>query len=621
VDQFRHFDDEANNMISSLHLDADDEPRRSMGATSRANSVRFDETANTNHFSHTSRASGDFMLRTSSALSGLQLGERSMSYKSEGRASSQHSLRSVASGRANSLNMDLAYGEAMRSPLDTPGFAPGLALLGAVPAIIRCWMNTNFKHDALLYAAVCSGSFKSFLDSRLIHKLGFDSVIRTDDNGIRTVELPIFFPEAVPLTSSSRSSSPAPHLPSLTAEFRVVDHASDEGEGQAIQILIGSDILRAHNADILFSSNSMTIYDGDRNKLSIPLARPENQATYNTLHTTSGLAPSSSSVSKQQEEAPTVQPFLNGLGQDSSSDLQISSNGPHSAKYRPPAVLAVGGGSANDAHRPSSIPTTSIDSENTTRPPSRQSIVSRPSLGNLSASRTDTSGDVESSSSLGLTNTSLQPSTSTARSGGSSPALWANSWRRGEPSGGVSPAIQPSSQPPSTGLPSSNSNSSNALDWGAIANNRLRDSTNTFPSTRREGGLSGIKVLKPKTALSSTSTRAVSTSSAAPSPVIGATTNVGPEAKITPSSVSNSRFFEEGRQRIDPPKKENALGLGLLPSASAGTAPSTAAAAAAAGSTTPKTKTNPIGGASAFSWLNPGGGGAAGGAGSTGGLK
>lgn len=85
VDQFQHFDDEANNMISSLHLDADDEPRRSMGATSRANSVRFDETANTNHFSHSSRASGDFMLRTSSALGGLQLGERSMSYKSGAR--------------------------------------------------------------------------------------------------------------------------------------------------------------------------------------------------------------------------------------------------------------------------------------------------------------------------------------------------------------------------------------------------------------------------------------------------------------------------------------------------------------------------------------------------------
>ena len=142
------------------------------------------------------------------------MNERTASHKSEGRASSVHSIRSAASGRA-SLNLDTAYGlgDSGRSPMEHPGLAPGLALLGSVPAIIRCWMNTNFKHDALLYAAVCTGSFKSFLDMRLIRKLGFEEQVNAGDDE-STIKLPVYFPEAVHHPASSRSSSPAPQLPS-----------------------------------------------------------------------------------------------------------------------------------------------------------------------------------------------------------------------------------------------------------------------------------------------------------------------------------------------------------------------------------------------------------------------
>ena len=208
--------------MSSLHLDAEDEPRSRMSATSRANSVRFDETANQNHFSHSSRPSMDLMSRTSSGLGGFSLNERTASHKSEGRASSAHSIRSAASGRA-SLNLDTTYGlgDYGRSPMEHPGLAPGLAWLGSVPAIIRCWMNTNFKHDALLYAAVCTGSFKSFLDMRLVRKLGFEEHVNTGDDG-STIKLPVYFPEAVHHPASSRSSSPAPQLPALTVDFQVV---------------------------------------------------------------------------------------------------------------------------------------------------------------------------------------------------------------------------------------------------------------------------------------------------------------------------------------------------------------------------------------------------------------
>ena len=138
--------------------------------------------------------------------------------------------------------------------MDTPGLAPGLLILGSVPAVIRCWMNTNFKHDALLYAAVCTGSHKSFLDRRLIERLGFGARVNTSDEGAQTVTLPVFLPEAIPHPASSRSNSPAAHIPALTVTFTVIDGSSDSADSKSIQIILGSDTLRVHNADILFLS-------------------------------------------------------------------------------------------------------------------------------------------------------------------------------------------------------------------------------------------------------------------------------------------------------------------------------------------------------------------------------
>lgn len=524
--------------MSSLHLDADDEPRRAMGATSRANSVRFDESANQNHFSHSSRPSVDFFSRTNSGLGGLQMSERTSSHKSEGRASSAHSIRSAASGRANSLNLDTAaygLGESNRSPAETPGLAPGLLYLGAIPAIIRCWMNTNFKHDALLYAAVCTGSYKSFLDFRLIEKLGFDHQIQDNGEGYRTVQLPVFFPEAVPHPASSRSSSPAPQLPSLLVEFRVIETAGLNDDSKAIQIFLGSDVLRQHNADILFSSNTMTLFDRERNKLSIPLSRPENEGAFNTLYVTSGATPAAAPGIPKAKDPVETQPYVNGLGQGSSTaSVSSAAVSPPTGKYRPPGALA-----AESAHTDAAKPgATGSDKES--RPPSRQSTSSRPSLGliNTRAEREETSA------------ADAGPHTTPLRSG-SSPAIW-GSWRR---DGGSSATTQPA-----------------GMDWAGAS----RNASNTYQ--RKD---TGIKVLKPKTAsrtFSATTTAAASSSS---------TTGTS-----SPAGDGKSRFFDEGRRRsISEKTKENAT-----------PAPTSAKDAA------PKTKANPIGGASAFSWLNPGAG-------------
>ena len=504
-----------------------------MSANSRANSVRFDETANQNHFSHSSRPSMDLMSRTSSGLGGLQMTERTASHKSDGRASSVHSIRSAASGRASSLNLDTTYtlGDSSRSSLDYPGLAPGLLLLGSVPAIVRCWMNTNFKHDALLYAAVCTGSYKSFLGLRLIQKLGFEDKIRANGDDSRTIELPVYFPEAVPHPASSRSSSPAPQLPTLTVNFQVVEDKTSESD-KAIQIFIGSDILRAHSADILFSSNSMTLFDDDRSKLSIPLVRPENEAAFKSLFITSGTTHTAPEKADKQAKD---QPYLNGFGQGSSAaSLSSTAASPPPGKYRPPGAVAAEAGNADSVIPSAAGP----DSE--PRPLSQQSNTSRPSL-----------------SLLNTRDTQDQPpesgSHTTPLRSGSSPAIWSN-WRR---DGGASATT-----------PSSN------LDWASASKNREN-------SYQRKD--TGIKVLKPKAASRTVSSTAPLSASAS-SPADG-----------------KSRFFDEGRRRSEVEhkpigsevKKEN-----QGPASTSG-----------ASGTMPKTKSNPVGGASAFSWLNPGGGG------------
>lgn len=280
AEHFSNFDDDqSSNLIGNLQLDADEEPRR-VGTTSRANSVRFDETANHGHWAHASRTSLDFLPRSGSSLGGHALSERSYSHKSDGRQSSAgQSVHSVTSGRANSLT---GYGPA--TPVDVPGLAPGLFILGSVPSIIRCWLNTNFKHDTLMYAAICTGSHMSYLDLHLIDHLGFQDQITQTEDGRRKIKLTVYLPEAVPISASVQSDSPAPQLPSLTIDFTVVDEY-DTSRPKAVQILIGSDLLRAHNADVLFSTNQLIIYDDDRSKLQVPLVRPEDESAFKTLST------------------------------------------------------------------------------------------------------------------------------------------------------------------------------------------------------------------------------------------------------------------------------------------------------------------------------------------------
>ena len=130
--------EEQDHLLNSLHLGtAEEEPTR-RGAASRANSVRFDESALRQSdwaASQSNRHSGEFGPPRPS--SGLMM-ERSLSHKSDGRHSSAgHSVHSLASGRASSLGMHtdqfLVSSHDEDSPIDAPEPPPEFFILGSVP--------------------------------------------------------------------------------------------------------------------------------------------------------------------------------------------------------------------------------------------------------------------------------------------------------------------------------------------------------------------------------------------------------------------------------------------------------------------------------------------------------
>ncbi|KAH7063822.1 hypothetical protein BKA63DRAFT_183397 [Paraphoma chrysanthemicola] len=501
AEHFSSFDDHSSNLIGNLQLDADEEPRR-VGATSRANSVRFDETANHGHWAHASRSSLDLIPRTGSGLGGLAMSERSYSHKSDGRQSSAgHSVHSMTSGRANSLT-----GLGPSSLMEPPGLAPGLFILGSVPAIIRCWLDTNFKHDTLLYAAVCSGSFTSYVDLHLLELLGLQDQIVTSESGVRKVKMSVYLPEAVPINGSSRSNSPAPQLPSVAVDFTVIEDYDATSNHKAIQIFVGSDVLRSHHADLLFSSNQLTLYDDDRCKLQIPLVRPEDDRTFKTL--------AISSKPRHQHQSQGELESSNSGWSKHEAQLEPANSDNRDVLRAPPKINGSGTASSDDGGSTG-----------------RRSLEQRPRLG-LSTSMRGSVRDSQDS----------PPPSTTARSG-PTPAMLSN-WRRD------------STEKAATG----------SLDWANVG----KTTSSTATSKPRD---TGMKVLRPARSAS----RTMSTSTSSP-------------------ATGQSRFFDDGKRRDDDPA--------ALPSMrrSVSGEKSTEHASVAK----PRSA-NPVGGASAFSWLNSGG--------------
>lgn len=470
--------------------------------------------------------------------------ERTVSHKSEGR-------NSIAS-RANSLMLDSSSQPYTPAAEEPPGLAPGLQILGSVPSIIRCWLTENFKHDTLLYAAICTGSYKSYLDSRMVEHLGLTREVCQDLSGDKKIKLSMYLPEAVPIPVSSRSSTPDnSQLPLITVDFTIIERSTRHNSSKAIQIFVGSDALRAHNADILFSSNVVTLFDDDRQKHSIPLVRPENDETFKGLFTTSatpttsrfrpGLALDTKSESfglfnNNTATIPRTQPF--STTQTTTQELSVPQAVEEVQKNEQPQEVV----QSTDAYV---IPKTQEESkqEPTLFEPRKSTETQEPSI------------------------EANMPASSTSRSASSS-AVWGN-WRR---------------DPTSTTQPSTPSDYSNRNGSVSIAR-----------PTRDQG----MKVLKPA--------RTVSRSTASPLP------------SSPMGSIGQSRFFDDGKRRevssltLDAaarpaPRRstsgESAKGMALGRPEARDVKETTATPLLP----TPKPRgTNPIGGASAFAWLNSGG--------------
>lgn len=557
---FDDFDDEqGQNLLGSLHLDADEEPTR-RGAASRANSVRFDEaTLHSSNWGQNTRHSGEFdrPARPGSGLGGSSLMERTYSHKSDGRHSSAghsvHSFHSVPSGRTSSLGLDLLLGardddDSDSSPIDIAGPPPGLMFLGSFPSIVRCWLTTQYSHDTLLYAVVCSGSQKSTVDHSLLKELDLLDEARRNINGFLRIELPVYFAEATVSQSHSRSSSPSRQVPYITVDFEIMGgDATDSSENKKeIRIFIGSDILRANSADLLLSQNRMSLFgNGDaRDRLSVPFVRPEDEYTYKHI-TTLNIVPEKPKLNATAPE------FVSG---DS----------------RPQTATAVERAEA-------SVPQSEVDASDVPSPFSPMTTQSGYQTKSISTSLPSDSGSerpqkdvgLNTTDSVGKENTELVDEKRRESVGG----IW-GSWRQG------------------------------ASASGSDSGQRENGLSGYQPAGSRAGR--SMKILKPQksASLSASARTGQAYEPAAPTRSSG---------ELRRKSQGAASMLEQTPGPAGPPttvRWEN-----VRRSVSAAT-PGPAAATTVSSPTTstpptdkaraPATRSNPVGGASAFSWMTPG---------------
>lgn len=416
--------------------------------------------------------------------------ERTSSHRSEGRQSSTHSAR------LNSMGSEARASAVASAALTPAGPPPGLFILGPLPSIIRCWLDNNYSNETMLYAAVCTGSYKSTVSSRLVDRIGRGDDIRTE-GGERRLKIPIYLPEATISESSSRSISPAPALPAITVDFIVTDSPSD---GVSLEILLGSDILRFKNADILFSQDKLSLLDDERNRVVTPLVRPENSEVFKHLITGSSLVSHNDSARTAAEVASKGSPDTS-MPPPSSTRGGTESNGifsPIATHGKRPSVIGEG----------------------------RRSVSTR----ELDSMRTGTA-DTESSSSTANEQPVSRPDPNTL-----------GSWRRDA---------------------SANNETPTTSSFSHVA-------VNSLPRGSTRGPSKSMKVLRPSR--SSMSGRSISALQSPSVVEAGPNTPKWSDTISSPSTGDGDGMTGEGRSS------------GL-----------------------PKTRTNPIGGASAFSWMNPAG--------------
>lgn len=492
-----------------------------------------------------------------------------MSHKSEGRHSSAHSIHSAhsASGRTSSLGLNnhFAVGDADEG-YDMPAPPPGLFVLGTVPTIIRCWLNQDFSHSALLYAVVCTGSQKSTVDDRLLKDLGLQDRVQKDGNGSSFIRLPVYLPEAVVTQPTSRPCSPGPHLPSMTVNFGVNIDSAKSSSKKGIRIFLGSDTLRAHMADLLLSKNRMEISSDDGSRLRVAFVRPEDDSVFKNIvtgHVVRGKA----------QLKGTAAPFT-PAEKRSTPGSQSAENEPMtpagSSRGRSP-VKSDGASENEKSASESSTEELKMPLKFKTQSEGSKLAIDTKILTNEPASAAE--AKPKSLSSIGKSPTSATYSTSATdnRDSTSAGGIW-SSWRSGP---------TPTSK----------------------EEDHAKEGTSTSGYNKPGRGIRSMKVLKPSSKALPTTGRSVS-SGAGIGMGMGSLSSIGQTRVGTGSSYEpppQSPLFDESRRRSGPDVGASASLRWDAKKASAAEEEPKKMKLISGSKTA-----NPIGTASAFSWMKPG---------------
>lgn len=287
TDDFNDFDEQQQqSLLAELRLDDVDVPRR---GASRANSVRFDDSAIQNHWIHDSQSSNDYFgHRNSNSLGGgYPMTERSSShksdYKSDGRQSSMRSYGDNSSFFDGDIGTTFHPSIQSLDILDCDAHRPSAPTSGPAPAIIRCWLDNTSSFDSLLYAVVCTGSVKSLVDISLITRFGLQEQMTREKDGEYKISLAIYLPDAAiqqPIRGNGQTQ-----LPKLTVRFTVVPSRKPSCAKSEVGIFLGSDVLSDHMGDVLFSQSQLLLYVDDGRKMFVPFARPDVQVGFSDVCT------------------------------------------------------------------------------------------------------------------------------------------------------------------------------------------------------------------------------------------------------------------------------------------------------------------------------------------------
>ena len=230
--------------------------------------------------------------------------ERSLSYKSDYKSDGrQSSMRSFDNFSMAGSEHDCTLPSALR-PRDiiecnTP------STYDSAPAVIRCWLGMDCSYDSILFAMICTGSSKSWIDSSLVARCGFKDKIWTENREER-ISLSLFLGSA---SVPTESISPHTTLPRLKVEFTVLQSPERPHNQKLVQIVLGSDILSAIKADVLFSKRQLTFQVRDGQKVYVDF-EPDAHS-FDIFDTTPHSAHVHAGIPHKTDQVHTVEQPLN----------------------------------------------------------------------------------------------------------------------------------------------------------------------------------------------------------------------------------------------------------------------------------------------------------------------